>query len=281
MRACRNASIVFFVIASPFVAFGACRDPERPETPPVTAASAPPAEPTATATETALATDAGPAKPPPVADAPVKAQLVEKGATVEVGPSLCTRVLVAAVRGPITVTTAADPKLRDTLAAGDVGWYEHMTTLDVKGTLAVVAMPFPQPLCKLDPPIVIEHGVVKASAAPELRFAKGAMSAHLDVGTKVSPELYLGRLEGTAAVPEHDHPSSWEILATVEASGAFTLDGVEQRLGPKQIVIVPPGAKHAWKPDPGSKLVAIQMYSPPGPEQRFVALAAAEKDGGK
>ena len=45
-------------------------------------------------------------------------------------------------------------------------------------------------------------------------------------------------------------------------------------------VLIPAGAKHAWKPEPGSKLVAVQMYSPPGPEQRFVGLAAADKDAG-
>ena len=64
----------------------------------------------------------------------------------------------------------------------------------------------------------------------------------------------------------------------------FTLDGKEQRLGPHEIVRVPPGVKHSWKPDPGSKLVAVQMYAPPGPEQRFKALADAERgapDGGK
>ena len=58
------------------------------------------------------------------------------------------------------------------------------------------------------------------------------------------------------------------------------LDGTEGKLGPKQVVTVPPGAKHAWKPDPGSRLVAVQLYSPPGPEQRFVGLAAADKDAG-
>jgi hypothetical protein len=32
--------------------------------------------------------------------------------------------------------------------------------------------------------------------------------------------------------------------------------------------------KHSWTPDPKSELVAIQLYAPPGPEQRFRALAA-------
>ena len=47
------------------------------------------------------------------------------------------------------------------------------------------------------------------------------------------------------------------------------------------MVPVPPGVKHSWKPDPGTKLVAVQFYSPPGPEQRFKALAAAAADAGK
>jgi hypothetical protein len=42
----------------------------------------------------------------------------------------------------------------------------------------------------------------------------------------------------------------------------------------------PKKVKHSYRFDPGSKLVAIQMYDPPGPEQRFVGLAAAEKDAG-
>jgi quercetin dioxygenase-like cupin family protein len=125
-----------------------------------------------------------------------------------------------------------------------------------------------------------EKTIIRGNEAPELRWAGGAMRAHLDVGTKVSPELYLGRLEGTAPVPEHDHPASTETLVAVEAAGTYTVDGKEHRLGPKQIVTLPKGTKHSWRPDPGSRLVAIQIYDPPGPEQRFVTLAAAEKDAG-
>ena len=76
------------------------------------------------------------------------------------------------------------------------------------------------------------------------------------------------------------HKGTWEILAAIDAAGTFVLDGRESRLAPRQVVVVPPDTKHEWRPDPGSKLVAVQMYSPPGPEQRFLALAAAEKDAG-
>jgi hypothetical protein len=45
------------------------------------------------------------------------------------------------------------------------------------------------------------------------------------------------------------------------------------------VVGVPPGVRHFWTPAPGSKLVAFQLYSPPGPEQRFKKLAAGEAAG--
>jgi mannose-6-phosphate isomerase-like protein (cupin superfamily) len=88
----------------------------------------------------------------------------------------------------------------------------------------------------------------------------------------------MGRIEGTAAVPEHDHGRSWEVLCAVEASGTLTIDGAPRRIAPKTCTKVLPGAKHSWKPDDGTKLVAVQFYTPPGPEQRFKAMAAA--DGG-
>jgi quercetin dioxygenase-like cupin family protein len=134
--------------------------------------------------------------------------------------------------------------------------------------------------CAIDdhPPLVFE--MTPSSASRELRWANGRMTAHLDVGPPLSTELYMGRLAGTAPVAEHTHPTSWEVLAALEGSGIFTLDGREQRLVAPQLVVVPPNTKHAWKPDPGTRLQAIQVYAPPGPEQRFLALDAAAGDGG-
>lgn len=130
--------------------------------------------------------------------------------------------------------------------------------------------------CEVTTRPATERRVVRGAATPALTWGKGAMTARLDVTSDTSPDLYLGRLEGTAPVKEHDHPTSWEILCAVEASGTFTLDGEARRLGPRQVVVVPAGKKHTWAPDPGSRLVGVQLYVPPGPEQRFKALAAAE-----
>jgi mannose-6-phosphate isomerase-like protein (cupin superfamily) len=160
----------------------------------------------------------------------------------------------------------------DTLATGDVLATAGgpPSTLDVQGSgLLVVAT------AQVPCDTAAARHLVRATQAPELTFMGGAMHAHLDVDDRaVAPTAYLGRLAGTAAVPEHSHAGSWEILCAVEAAGTFTLAGRDQRLAPRTCVSVPPDTKHVWKPDAGSNLVAVQIYAPPGPEQRFKKLAS-------
>jgi mannose-6-phosphate isomerase-like protein (cupin superfamily) len=124
---------------------------------------------------------------------------------------------------------------------------------------------------------VTRSRLAHADRAPELVFMGGTMRAHLDIEDPDVASFYLGRLSGTSGVVEHSHDRSWEVLCAIDASGVFTLEGKEERLGPRTCVSVAPGAKHSWTPDPGSSLTAIQMYFPPGPEQRFKKLAAEER----
>jgi len=118
---------------------------------------------------------------------------------------------------------------------------------------------------------------VRGRETPAQTWASSTMSAWLDVPRTLSEHLYLGRLAGTASVPEHAHEGSWEILAAIEASGTIVHDGAEARLTSGEVVVVPAGTKHAWRPDPGSRLVGVQLYWPPGPEERFRALADEAK----
>jgi mannose-6-phosphate isomerase-like protein (cupin superfamily) len=288
VRSCRTASVVASAALVSMIAVSACRgEAARPEVPPVTSASPDAGRALANggAPSPATPADGGGESAPsrPVitapAESPVKAKFVDTPARLEAGA--CQRALVAVVKGKVTA-------LNETLSAGDVLVVAHGQPFDASGAGTVVwAMIDLGGECAVSSHPAIAKTVIRSTAAPELRWAGGTMSAHLDVATPpkapasgVSPELYLGRLEGTAPVVEHDHAGSWEILAAVEANGTFTVDGTEARLAARQIVMIPPGSKHAWKPEPGSKLVAIQMYSPPGPEQRFVGLAAADKGAG-
>lgn len=185
----------------------------------------------------------------------------------------CSRLFVAAAEGKVIAA-------KDVLDAGDVMivTYPDEMILDVEGLALRVILPLS---CRFRDKPGPEVAFRRAGQAPELTWARGEMHAHLDVSDDISPELYLGRLSGTAPVAEHRHAHEVEILAAVEASGTFTLAGAPRRLGARQIVTVPKDTPHSWTPDPGSKLVAWQMYLPPGPERRFVALDAAEKDAGR
>jgi mannose-6-phosphate isomerase-like protein (cupin superfamily) len=285
LRACRTASVIATAALLGTSAIAACREAAIPEIPPVTSAH-PDASSVLGSSSLTLDGDgsseagAGVLMVPLTTESPIKASFVDVPGKVEA--PVCSRVLIAVAKGKVTA-------FNETLNVGDVLVLTHPEAISLQGTgLVVVARrDFDSPVCSgsAKPP-ASDKKVVRANAAPKLEWAGGAMSAHLDVGTSsakpdaslLSPDVYLGRLEGTGAVAEHIHAASWEILAAVEANGTFVLDGTEGHLGPRQIVMVPPGAKHAWKPAAGSKLVAIQMYSPPGPEQRFITLAAADKD---
>jgi mannose-6-phosphate isomerase-like protein (cupin superfamily) len=263
-------------------ALGACHKSARMDVPSVTTAhptAAPPvlSGPTGDAAATA--------------DAPAPATLPEAGAPTtpasisfvegskKIEAPVCSRLYVVAAKGDVTVESLGTPKAKDVLSPGDVLVVRHPEPVEVKAPGLAVEVVRDLPCATRDRPTA-EKTIVRAKDIPDLSWGRGSMRAKLLVGTKTSPELYIGWLEGTAAVPEHDHPTSIETVVALEAAGTFTLDGKESRLGPRQIVSVPKGTKHAWKPDPASKLVAVQLYEPPGPEQRFLTLAAAEKDAG-
>jgi mannose-6-phosphate isomerase-like protein (cupin superfamily) len=279
VKSCAIGSSIGGVALSVVLAIGACHSTPTPDAiPPVTSARANENVPIssdgphAAAAATAVV-DAAPASTPAAlidgADA-WKPAVTLRDAPWRLEEGACDRVLLAVAKGAFTIAGEG-------LASGDVLVLTKPAASEAKGAGLVVEARHTMRTCPAAP----EKTVVRANAAQKLEWAAGKMNARLDVGPKVSPDLYLGRLEGTAPVAEHVHANSWEVLVAIEAAGTFTLDGKDQRLGPRQVVFVPPNTKHAWKPDPGSKLVAVQMYSPPGPEQRFVGLAAAEKDGGK
>jgi mannose-6-phosphate isomerase-like protein (cupin superfamily) len=222
-----------------------------------------------------------PSSTPSPADGPLRARFLDLSSHPAIPVGVCQLVMVNVAKGTAMV---ADEKLSagDILTAvGEGGAASADLAASGDGTVLVATARIVPCEGGLEAgrgvpgPGMLRKRVVRGSVAPELTWAGGAMHAHLDLDDRdVAPSAYMGRLEGTASVAEHTHPESWEVLAALEASGTFTLAGKEMRLEPKQIVVVPPDTKHAWRPDPGSKLVAIQMYAPPGPEQRFKKLAA-------
>ena len=83
-----------------------------------------------------------------------------------------------------------------------------------------------------------------------------------------------------AAVPQHQHDGTWEVLAVLRGTGtlkhakvAGSNDLASLSVTDGTVAMIPPGAQHAWQPKGDKPLVAIQLYAPPGPEQRFKKLA--------
>ncbi len=119
-----------------------------------------------------------------------------------------------------------------------------------------------------------------------LTWAGGAMHARIAFDAATSPRASLEVLFASddAPVAEHAHPGAWETLVALSAAGHLHLPA--QRVGERDlpardrtvtdgtVVYVPADVRHAWVPDGTHPLVAIQVYAPPGPEQRFRALAA-------
>jgi hypothetical protein len=121
----------------------------------------------------------------------------------------------------------------------------------------------------------------------DLSWAGGAAHARLGFERDRSPNVYLGLLRMGQDVPvaDHAHTDGWEILIPLTAHGALTLsgEGLDAASGsfPRdvaveagKIVTMPSAVHHAFKPGDREPLFAIQLFTPPGPEQRFRALAA-------
>jgi mannose-6-phosphate isomerase-like protein (cupin superfamily) len=211
----------------------------------------------------------------PTAAQPVKGQFIggtRDGVAVMLTPEPCAEVVVAVAEGT-TKVAGEDLSQWDAvlLRAPD----PPVSIIVAKGGTALLAQVFHP--CIAGEKLLGTKQVIRSSKASELTWGGGAMHAHLDAEKDVSPDFYFGRLAGTAPVTEHMHAGSWEALFAFEATGTFTIDGHPQKLGRYGVAYVPPDTKHSWAPDPGSKLVAFQIYDPPGPEQRFKGYAAAGK----
>ena len=77
-------------------------------------------------------------------------------------------------------------------------------------------------------------------------------------------------LDGDAdlSVPEHVHEQSAEVLFIESGDGTMILGEERFALEPGKVVYVPPNTNHGY--EAGTQpLRALQVYAPPGPEQRF------------
>lgn len=113
---------------------------------------------------------------------------------------------------------------------------------------------------------------VSTAEAPRHVIAQGKGSATLLLNPNTgasAASLSLLEFQPGAAVPEHTHEGSAEILYIEEGEAEMTLAGQTLRVGKGDAVYIPAGAKHSAKVVSAQPLRAVQVYAGPGPELRF------------
>jgi hypothetical protein len=121
---------------------------------------------------------------------------------------------------------------------------------------------------------------VDLNTATDLAWGKGAMHARLGFESgRASFGILLASKD--APVLPHVHETSWEVLAPLWAEGTAkrapsvgASEMIDIPMTDGTVVAMPKGTQHAWSPGGKKPLLAVQMYVPPGPEQRFKKLAA-------
>lgn len=120
-------------------------------------------------------------------------------------------------------------------------------------------------------PPLLTHPFLTVDTAPTFVIAGGKASVTM---LSETPN-YLGRLvaQPGAAVPEHVHPMSDELIYVLSGKGEMRLEGTPGPIPvtPGMGIQIRRGQKHAFAvaADATEPLVVVQVYTPSGPEQRF------------
>jgi quercetin dioxygenase-like cupin family protein len=116
-------------------------------------------------------------------------------------------------------------------------------------------------------PKPVPAGTKQAQVLP--RPGVGTVSLRLDP-TKVKGAALSASvldIDAGAAIPKHVHDGSTELIYLLAGAGTMMIDGVELTVTSTSVVQIPPGIEHSFTATEATR--AIQVYAPPGPEQRF------------
>lgn len=195
------------------------------------------------------------------------------GTTLNGTEAVNCRVIYAS-HGAFDAVIEADPPAR--LLEGDVLYVtpgvRYSLTVDPRTTLAIPAQL-----------VTFDIGCIAAqpAATRALRIRTGEHVVHtvanglgsaavlLDAANLGHPGFALTRLgmrEG-AEVPRHVHQDADEVLLVLEGEAFMLVDGKATKLAAGDAVRIEKGHEHSAKVP--KRFLALQVYAPAGPEQRF------------
>lgn len=97
----------------------------------------------------------------------------------------------------------------------------------------------------------------------------GSVTLRLDGVKKKRASFQVMLLKPKAAVPKHKHATSSEIIYMTSGAGVVTIAGSEYPVKAGAAIQIPAGVEHAFRVTSAEPVVAMQLYVPAGPEQRF------------
>lgn len=130
------------------------------------------------------------------------------------------------------------------------------------GTARAGALPEALPSQVPTKPPAIRHVV----AAGARRYALPTGAATIQVETAPLAATVL-ELAAGATVPPHVHARETEVLYVLGGGGTMTVGGVTLAVESTAVIQIPAGVEHSFTA--AAATTAFQLYSPPGPEQRF------------
>ena len=114
--------------------------------------------------------------------------------------------------------------------------------------------------------------VVNLSDHALLTWADGRAHALLGFEDgRASFGLLLSHAE--VGVPRHAHEGSVEVIGLLSGDGTMGIGDEERSVTSGEVFHMPKGVEHDYSPAGTKTLFAVQLYVPPGPEQRFKDLA--------
>ena len=155
----------------------------------------------------------------------------------------------------------------DQVAAGDMAFVAAGALREIKGNAVRVTVPGGMEGAAragaLPTPLVQGKQTYKVLRAAQAK-TYGPAQIFLETGPMAASILSLA---SGAKVPEHVHAKETEMLYILEGAGTMKIAGQDVAVTPTSVIQIPPNTKHAFAAT--ANVRALQIYTPPGPEQRF------------
>ncbi len=148
----------------------------------------------------------------------------------------------------------------------------YRDSADVQGRADFEVLRDPKTIKKQAGAKVVVRSAAETAVVPILD-GKATARLLLEPSMTGSPALALGLVEFAAGaeVPRHTHPGSTEVLYVVSGGGTLTVGSETFPFAAESVIHIPPDQPHGAKFAPEEKTLAVQIYAPAGPEQRFKA----------